>query len=82
MTLSLSVDLGQTEILTTKSNQTVAQITRKIGLISDNNRKVNQPFYLKNRPNNNIFSVKIQDATDSVYSIPYDYILTLHFEKI
>ena len=82
MTLSLSIDLGQNDNFTTSSTQTIALITRKIGLITDFNRMVNQPFYLKNRPNNNLFSVKIVDATDTIYALPYEYILTLHFEKI
>lgn len=83
MTLSLFIDLGQTENLTTSSTQTIAKITRNIGLITDYNHMVNQPIYLKNRPNNNVFSVKIVDATNTVYTTNYyDYILTLHFELL
>ena len=82
MTLALSIDLGQTDNLTTSSTQTRALITRKIGLITDFKRIVNQTFYLKNRPNNNLFSVKILDENNLIHTIENDYVLTLHFEKI
>lgn len=81
MTLNLSIDLGQTEILTTSSTQTIAKITRNVGVICDYQNMINPPIYLKSRPNNNSFSVKIMN-NEVIATTNYNYILTLHFQKI
>lgn len=82
MTLALSIDLGQTANFAIQQNKTNATNSRIIGMINDYNGLINQPFYLKHRPSNNSFSVKILNENNIVSTIPYDYVLTLNFEKI
>lgn len=81
MTLSLSIDLGQSANFAVQRNKTNASNSRIIGLINDCKKMNNPPIYLTSRPNNNSFSVKILD-NNIVSTTLYDYVLTLNFEKI
>jgi hypothetical protein len=82
MTLSLSIDLGQTDNFANQPNKTLCQNTRIVGTISDLKKSTNPPIYLKSRPNNNSFSVKILDETGIVSTTAYEYVLILDFQKI
>jgi hypothetical protein len=82
MALSLSIDLGQTDNFSNQPNKTLCQNTRIVGFISDQKKSINPPIYLKSRPNNNSFSVKILTETGIVATTPYDYVLILDFQKM
>ena len=79
MTLSLSIDLGQTANFTVQQNKTHASNSHIIGVIND---MINPPIYLKSRPSNNLFSVKILNKNNTISTIENNYVLNLHFEKI
>ena len=81
MTLVLSIDLGQTANFSVQPNKTNASSSRIVGVINDLNKKTNNTIYLQRKPCNNLFSVKILD-NNIVSNTLYDYVLTLHFEKI
>jgi hypothetical protein len=82
MTLSLSIDLGQSDSFIVQKDKTSASLSRIVGQINNNKHNFNQPIYLKSRPNNNLFSVIIFDETGNVSTTNTNYIITLVFEKI
>jgi hypothetical protein len=82
MTLSLSIDLGQSANFAVQQYKTNASNSRIVGIINASRININPPIYLKTKPCNNAFSVKILNEAGIVSTTAYDYVLTLHFEKI
>ena len=79
--ITLHVDLGQDTILTTSPTQVVSRNTRELGRFIPR-VDVNQTIELRSRPTNNTFSVKLMDnLTNLVSTLDYEYIIQLHFEK-
>ena len=74
MTL-LEVDLGQVNTYDTDATRTQNNIIKSIGLIINNQSKLDMPIQLLNRPVNNFFNVRKTGNT-------LDYILILSFEEM
>jgi hypothetical protein len=80
--ITLHVDLGQDTITTTSPTQVVSRNTRELGRFIPR-IDVNQIIELRSRPQNNTFSVKLMDnLTNLVSTLDYEYIIQLHFEMI
>ena len=80
--ITLHVELGQDTVMTTSPTQVIARNTRELGRFIPR-IDVNQSFVLNNRPQNNVFSVKLIDnLTGLVSTDDYEYILQLCFDKI
>lgn len=79
--ITLHVDLGQDTVSTTSPTQVVSRNTRELGRFIPR-VDVNQTIELRSRPTNNTFSVKLMDnLTNLVSTLDYEYIIQLHFEK-
>lgn len=76
---SVSIDLGQSADFITDPLLVISRNSRTLGPCG---LRANAPFYLANRPNNNIFSVQILNPDLTVATVLTDYVLTLTFEKI
>ena len=74
MTL-LEVDLGQVNTYDTNAITSQNNIIKSIGLIINNQSKLDTPIQLLNRPVNNFFNVKKTGNT-------LNYILILSFEEM
>lgn len=80
--ITLYVELGQDTVMTTSPTQVTARNTRELGRFIPR-IDVNQTMILKNRPQNNRFSVVLFDnSTNSVSTEYYEYLIQLSFEKI
>ena len=73
MTL-LELDLGQVNTYETNST-TYTSIVKAVGLIQDNQSKLETPIHLINRPQSTYFNVRKTGNTN-------EYVLILSFEKI
>ena len=71
----LEVNLGQVNVYQANSGTTYTSIVQTIGLIIDNQSKLDTPIQLLNRPVNNFFNVK---KTGNIN----EYVLILTFEKM
>ncbi len=80
--ITLHIDLGQDTVTTTSPTQVVSRNTRELGRFIPR-IDVNQTIELRSRPQNNTFSVKLMDnLTNLVSTLDYEYIIQLHFEMI
>ena len=80
--ITLHIDLGQDTVTTTSPTQVVSRNTRELGRFIPR-VDVNQTIELHSRPQNNTFSVKLMDnLTNLVSTLDYEYIIQLHFEMI
>jgi hypothetical protein len=80
--ITLHIDLGQDTVTTTSPTQVVSRNTRELGRFIPR-VDVNQTIELRSRPQNNTFSVKLMDnLTNLVSTLDYEYIIQLHFEMI
>ena len=80
--ITLHIELGQDASLTTSATRVQAMNTRELGRYAGR-IDVNQCLELKNRPLNNVFSVKLIDnLTNSIALGEYEYVIQLNFEKI
>ena len=71
----LEIDLGQVNVYQVNSATTYASIVKSVGLIINNQSKLDLPITLHNRPQNNFFNVtKIGNTIE--------YVLILSFEKM
>ena len=70
----LEVDLGQVNTYETNST-TYTSIVKAVGLIQDNQSKLQTPIHLMNRPASTYFNVRKTGNTR-------EYVLILSFEKI
>ena len=71
----LEIDLGQVNVYQVNSETTYASIVKSLGLIINNQSKLDMAITLQNRPQSNFFNVrKIGNTTE--------YVLILSFEKI
>ena len=70
----LEVDLGQVNTYETNST-TYTSIVKAVGLIQDNQSKLDTPIHLINRPQSTYFNVRKTGNTN-------EYVLILSFEKI
>ena len=71
----LEVNLGQVNVYQPNSGTTYTSIVKTIGLIIDNQSKLDTPIQLLNRPVNNFFNVR---KTGNIN----EYVLILTFEKM
>lgn len=76
---SVSIDLGQSADFIADPLLVISRNSRTLGPCG---LRANAPFYLANRPNNNVFDVRILDADQTVSTVLSEYVLSLHFEKI
>jgi propanediol dehydratase small subunit len=80
--ITLHVDLGQDMNFTTSSTRIQSSNTRELGRFAGR-ININQCLELRNRPNNNVFSVKLIDnITDTLADEEYEYVIKLSFERI
>ena len=71
----LEIDLVQVNVYQVNSATTYASIVKSVGLIINNQSKLDLPITLHNRPQNNFFNVtKIGNIIE--------YVLILSFEKM
>ena len=70
----LELDLGQVNTYEPRET-TQASIVKHIGIIINNQSKLDRPITLMNRPQNNFFNVRKTGNTS-------EYILILSFEKM
>lgn len=71
----LEIDLGHTSVYSPNLDSTYTSIVQAIGLIQDNQSKLDTPIQLINRPQNNFFNVRKTGNTN-------EYVLILSFEKM
>ena len=80
--ITLHIELGQDASLTTSATRVQAMNTRELGRYAGR-IDINQCLELRNRPTNNIFSVKLIDSlTNTVALDEYEYVVQLNLEKI
>ena len=80
--ITLHIDLGQDQNFTTSSRYIQASHTREIGRYGGR-IDINRCLELRNRPTNNIFSVKLIDNLTNVTPVlEYEYVIKLDFERI
>lgn len=80
--ITLYVELGQDSSLTTSPIRIQANNTRELGRFAGR-IDINQCLELRNRPTNNIFSVKLVDnMTNAIAVDEYEYVINLNFERI
>ena len=80
--ITLHVELGEDTSLTTSATRIQATNTRELGRYAGR-IDVNQCLELRNRPLNNVFSVKLIDnLTNTVAIGEYEYVVILNFEKL
>ena len=70
----LELDLGQTSVYETNGT-TYTSIVKAVGLIINNESKLDTPITIQNRPQNNFFNVRKTGNTN-------EYVLILSFTKI
>lgn len=73
----LEVDLGHVSVYQVNTGTTYTSIVKSVGLIINNESKLDTPITLQNRPQNNFFNVRKTGNTSTG-----DYILILSFEKM
>lgn len=69
----LEVDLGQVNTYETVLNSTYTSNVKSVGLIINNQSKLDTPITLQNRPQNNFFNVRKPGNT-------IEYVLILSFK--
>lgn len=74
----LVIDLGHVSVYEVNTATTYTSIVKTVGLIINNQSKLDTPITLQNRPQNNCFNVRKTGNT----VLNQDYILILSFEKI
>ena len=79
MSSIVSIDLGQSAGFITDPLLVVSRNSRVIG---SGGLRINAPFYLASRPNNNVFNVRILNPDLTVSTALNEYVLALTFEKI
>jgi hypothetical protein len=80
--ITLHVELGQDNNFTTSSTRIQSSNTRELGRFAGR-ININQCLELRNRPSNNVFSVKLIDnITDTLADEEYEYMVILSFERI
>ena len=70
----LEVDLGQVNTYDIVLDSTYTSIVKSVGLIINNQSKLDTPITLQNRPQNNYFSVRKPGNTN-------EYVLILSFKS-
>ena len=71
----LEIDLGHTSVFSPNLGSTYTSIVRSVGLIINNESKLDTPITLQNRPQNNFFNVRKTGNTN-------EYVLILSFKKM
>jgi hypothetical protein len=80
--ITLHVELGQDNNFTTSSTRIQSSNTRELGRFAGR-ININQCLELRNRPSNNVFSVKLIDnITNTLADEEYEYMVRLSFERI
>lgn len=80
--ITLHIDLGQDQNFTTSSRYIQAGNIRELGRYGGR-IDINRCLELRNRPTNNIFSVKLIDnITNAIAVKEYEYVIKLDFERI
>lgn len=74
----LVIDLGHVSVYEVNTATTYTSIVKTVGLIINNQSKLDTPITLQNRPQNNFFNVRKTGNT----VLNQDYILILSFQKI
>ena len=71
----LEIDLGQVNVYQVNSETTYASIVKSLGLIINNQSKLDMAITLQNRPQSNFFNVRKIGNT-------IEYVLILSFKKM
>lgn len=71
----LEVDLGHVSVYSPNLGSTYTSIVKTIGIIQDNQSKLDTPIQLINRPQSTFFNVRKTGNTN-------EYVLILSFEKM
>ena len=71
----LELDLGHVSVFSPNLGSTYTSIVKSVGLIINNESKLDTPITLQNRPQNNFFNVRKSGNTN-------EYVLILSFKKM